>query len=254
VEWFKASTGIHDDPDIKVLSDKAFRYWVEAMSWAGRWESDGNIRLYGELPDYVQELVDRGRLVLTEDEGIYHIAGWLKWQKSKAQLDELRSKRSSAGKRGALAKQTPKQVLRPTPGNTVANAEQTSGNPLADLEVEREIEEPKPPRPASADDVKKLIAGLGDPVVEPTKPNDRQRYFVERLRTIGWDVHPGIVQRLNRTFAKAFGERVGMTAVIKALEFAWEEKVPAPDNPAAYLTTRARSYLEKFQPPAEVSA
>jgi hypothetical protein len=104
----------------------------------------------------------------------------------------------------------------------------------------------KSSRPASAEDVKNLVSGIGKVEEDPTRPNDRQRYFADKLRGIGWDVHPGIVQRLNRTLAKGNGQHLGMLAVIKALEFAWEEKAEPPENPAAYLTTRARSYLEKF--------
>lgn len=136
---------------------------------------------------------------------------------------------------------------------------QDASSPSSDEMLEqgagsREGEQVNHSRPATAEDVKRLASGIGQIDEEPTRPNDRQWYFVDKLRGIGWDVHPGIVHRLNRTFAKSFGQKVGMTAVIKALEFAWEEKVDPPDNPAAYLTTRAKSYLEKFHPPAEATA
>jgi hypothetical protein len=113
----------------------------------------------------------------------------------------------------------------------------------------------KSSRPASAEEVTKIIDGIGQSDEVPDRPSDRQRYFVGKLRDLGWEkLHLGVVQHLNRTLAKGNGQHVGTLAVMKALEFCWEEKTPAPDNVAAYLTTRARSYLEKFHEAAEVSA
>lgn len=88
------------DPDLQALSDKAFRYWVNAIAWCALYESDGVFRFAGRTPKYVQELVTAGRFKPTEDEHVYAIVAWERWQISQADLEARRQRARENGKKG----------------------------------------------------------------------------------------------------------------------------------------------------------
>ena len=98
------------------LSDRAFRRHVEAMCYATLHETDG----WAPMPEdrYTRELIAAG---LRTEEG--HVYGWLKRQRSKADVDAKRN----AGRNAARIRWR----------NGKGNAE-----PNAEVEVEREVEEP----------------------------------------------------------------------------------------------------------------
>lgn len=90
VDWFKMSSGIYSDPDIQRLSDKAFRYWINAVAWCRHHDTDGLYQFAGRAPKQIAELVAAHRFRPTDDPFAYVIVGWEKWQISNEETGKHR--------------------------------------------------------------------------------------------------------------------------------------------------------------------
>lgn len=155
------STSIHADPDLQELSDGAFRTYFNAIAWSANFEKDGEYRFAGKPPKGLQELVLGGFLVATDHPKTFMIAAYEKWQKSKAELDDVRSKRAEAGRRGGIA--SGKSRSKPE-----ASASDARSKPEASREPEESRgEEKKLPAPRRRDE-------LFDAVVEVCKINPEE--------------------------------------------------------------------------------
>lgn len=176
MEWFKMSSRIYTDPDIRRLSPAAFMAWVMAMAWVADYESDGVYEHVGKVPRSFTELIDKGRLSVL-GEGTYLVIGWDKWQRSKAELDEVRAKRAVAGKRGAKAKQV---------------AKQTRSKAQADLELEIDTDVRTTSKARPTDEI-------------PANPNpvtDDELYLARQLEeSYGDALSPAAIQKLNTRYS-----------------------------------------------------
>jgi hypothetical protein len=93
--------GMPEHHKIEALSDKAFRTLIDLWCWCSRNTTDGDVpesvwlkrttaRVRGELLQ---------RMVEPRPDGVY-MHDYLEHQRSKAEIDELRNKRSRAGSLG----------------------------------------------------------------------------------------------------------------------------------------------------------
>lgn len=144
MEWCKLYATFATDPKIADLSDRAFRAYVEAMCYATLHETDGAIFFRNKGT----EELERVGLLDVDDDGRRRIHGWLGRQRSKADVDAKRiAGRNAARTRWANAE--PKA----TPNTEVE----------VEVEVEREVEQAK------------------TPTAYPSRPNESQVYFAQRL-------------------------------------------------------------------------
>ena len=108
--------GMPEHHKIEALSDKAFRALVDLWCWCSRNESDGKVPasvwLKRATPSVRRELLRD--LVEQGTEGDVQMHDYLEHQRSKAEIAELRQKRSRAGslggKRAAATRAHDKQL------------------------------------------------------------------------------------------------------------------------------------------------
>lgn len=103
--WANLDDQYAEHPDNWGLSDAAFRLHTAAICYANMHLTDG------EIPKTkVRTLVPKFRASalaeLTEDhwidkDGVYEIRNFLKWNRSKVQVEAERQRKSNAGKKGA---------------------------------------------------------------------------------------------------------------------------------------------------------
>lgn len=93
-----------DHPKIRPLSDAAFRLLVRLWCHCGEHvvtdgKLDADVWLTMGTTKTRKELLDR-RLVEEHDDGMYEVHDWLDIQRSAAEVEALRAKKSEAGKMG----------------------------------------------------------------------------------------------------------------------------------------------------------
>jgi hypothetical protein len=100
MQYVRLYTTIYSDPKAQRLSDKAFRYYINALAWSGHHDRNGEYEVAGKVPRFFPELVEGGFFEPTGTEGVFLIHGWDKRQASYV----TREARSEAGKKGADAR------------------------------------------------------------------------------------------------------------------------------------------------------
>ena len=113
--WVKIDHKFHWDRLIEPLSDAAYRLYVGGLCYCNWQETDGHIPA-GQLRRLIAQGMSTGRLSRAIGEleaaglwaprlvdGGYEIKNYLKFQPSKAQLEEHRSSMRELGKRGGVA-------------------------------------------------------------------------------------------------------------------------------------------------------
>jgi hypothetical protein len=106
--WFKIDDSFYDHPKVFDAPDCAVALWTRAGAWCARNLTDGFVpsgmpaRLCDDHDTAVKELVRRGLWLRAS--GGYRFHDWADFQPSKESVQELRAKRSEAGKRGGQAK------------------------------------------------------------------------------------------------------------------------------------------------------
>jgi len=94
MDYVKLWTTVHDDPDMRRLSHRAFREFIYAWSWCGKHETDGVYDVMAGLMcrKSIDELLSLSppRLVPI-DADHYAIHGWAKRQVTRSELDRKRA-------------------------------------------------------------------------------------------------------------------------------------------------------------------
>lgn len=156
-EWVKLWTTFHDDPTIQNLSAAAIVYYVNALSWCGRHDSeDGTFHAIGKPPRCVAELVKAGKFVELEP-GVYQIHAFGERQNA---LRQLADKRREAGRLGGQASGRSRRSK--AEASASSNGEATPSR-FGEADKRREEEkEPSPDRSRApgADDLCELLADL----------------------------------------------------------------------------------------------
>lgn len=131
----KLWTTLHDDPGMKRLSDRAFRYYINAWSFCGLHETDGRYEVFGKHPKMVAELVAAGKFIPTDDPDTFQIHGWGKRQRTVAELDARRN----AAKEAADARWSKKRKAK---GNASRIAERNADETRRDESRGEQASEP----------------------------------------------------------------------------------------------------------------
>jgi hypothetical protein len=122
MDWIKLWTTVHDDPGMLRLSDRAFRVCINAWSWAGHHETDGVFELVGKRTREIDELVEAGKLEVTDDPTQFLIHGWPWRQQAQADVE---AKRASASAAAHARWSAPSNASRIAPSNARTNAEKS---------------------------------------------------------------------------------------------------------------------------------
>lgn len=99
--WVKIDDAMTEHPKVIGLSDKAFRAHVRGLCYASRHLTDGFVPDAAAKPwgaRFVQELVVKNVWELAENG--YEIHDFLDWNPSRTEVEDIRNKRSEAGRRG----------------------------------------------------------------------------------------------------------------------------------------------------------
>lgn len=214
MRYVKLLTTIYDDPKMLRLSDRAFRYYVESLAWAGRHETDGNVILAGKKPRHVQELIDVGLFDATDEAFVFHIHNYEKHQKTKAQLDQARTRAQAA----ADARWNPKPDAK-------SDAERNPDLHIyldTDLDLDQELPTASPEHKPN-----------------PGQVPDRWPYFLGKLvaEDRRWlKVSIGALQRIAKETSR--------DAVTSALSFAAESTPNIESTPYGWLRSTAHSIHE----------
>jgi hypothetical protein len=131
MNWVKLWTTLHDDPGVMRLSDKAFRYYINAWSWCGKHETKGAFEVFGKHPKQVTELVRAGKFLPTDNPNIFLIHGWKKRQRTLGTAAE----RSAAAQHAANARWDAGPDAEP---HTESDTEQdASVHPMTDARLDK---------------------------------------------------------------------------------------------------------------------
>jgi hypothetical protein len=166
--FFKLHNGFPEHHKTLELSDKAFRQLIEAWCYCSRNLNDGKLsktqffRLFS--PKSRKEVIDAGFVVNTE--AGYEMHDYTVHQESAHDVQIRRSKRIDAGRLGGKAKA--ENLAKASP-----DAKQTASKPVADIDVDRDIDENKqtsssdadasdPEEPVFSDEVEFLCQHLAD--------------------------------------------------------------------------------------------
>jgi hypothetical protein len=123
--WFKIDDSFYDHPKVFDAPDCAVALWTRAGTWSARNLTDGFVpagmpaRLCDDPETAVKELVRRGLWLRIS--GGFRFHDWADFQPSRDAVEDLRSKRAAAGRKGGQAKAA-KQNGKQTSTNGVANA------------------------------------------------------------------------------------------------------------------------------------
>jgi len=135
--WVRLDDGFFSNVKVVSVSKDARLLHLAALCYAGGQQTDGRIprravRLLGaqaeveDVESCAAELVEQRLWEVDGDD--YQVHDFLKYNPAKADLERMRDARSSAGRKGALAKQVlqqepeqmPQQKLEPEPGQMVS--------------------------------------------------------------------------------------------------------------------------------------
>jgi hypothetical protein len=166
VAWVKVDDHFSDHPKAIGLDLAASGLWLHALCYANRHTTDGFVpagllRRLGDpaAADAADRLVEAG--LWEPADGGWVIHDYLRYQRSRAEIEDIGDKRAEAGRRGGQAK--PKQTGSKPEANdrhTGSNAEAVASKPEAEEEREREVDDEHTPRARGS--------GAG-------RPNDRPR-------------------------------------------------------------------------------
>lgn len=123
--WFKIDDSFYDHPKVFDAPDCAVALWTRAGTWSARNLTDGFVptgmpaRLCDDPDTAVKELVRRGLWIRTT--GGFRFHDWANYQPSREAVEDLRTKRAEAGRRGGQAKAA-KQNGKQTSSNGLASA------------------------------------------------------------------------------------------------------------------------------------
>jgi hypothetical protein len=132
------SVDFFGDEKILELTPLARLEYLEILCIAKRIESDGKVTLaqvrreqpdVEDHPGLLRELV-KHELLVQEDDRTYLICAWLKWNKSAAELDQLRAKKAEAGRDGGRKSgETRARHAADAQGSTLLHAGEAAGEP-----------------------------------------------------------------------------------------------------------------------------
>lgn len=104
--WANLDDQFAEHPNNWTLSDAAFRLHTAAICFSNRYLTDGEIpksKVRSLVPTFrkaaVAELIDKGQWLDKGD--AYEVRDFLDWNRSRAQVQVLRERKSRAGKKGA---------------------------------------------------------------------------------------------------------------------------------------------------------
>lgn len=102
-EYIRVDVLLMEHPKIEGLSDKAFRALIDLWCYCGRQRTDGIVtdRRWKQVPARVRNELVAALLVDPIDIGGVVMHDYTGHQRSRAEIDELSSARSQAGRRGA---------------------------------------------------------------------------------------------------------------------------------------------------------
>jgi len=106
--WFKIDDSFYDHPKVFDAPDCAVALWTRAGTWSARNLTDGFVpagmpaRLCDDPDTAVKELVRRGLWLRTA--GGFRFHDWDEYQPSREAVQDLRTKRAEAGRKGGQAK------------------------------------------------------------------------------------------------------------------------------------------------------
>ena len=103
MSWFKVDDGFYRNPKTAMLSDGATALWLRAATWSCDMLTDGVVPqkmlpLFQSTEVAAKELCDAGLWETTRDGWLFH--DWFDYQPSAQEVEELRKKRSEAGRKG----------------------------------------------------------------------------------------------------------------------------------------------------------
>lgn len=108
-EYIRVDVLLPEHPKVEGLSDRAFRALIELWCYCGRQRSDGIVteRRWKAVPPRARaELVDHG-LIKPMELGGAVMHDYLKYQRSRAEVEALSLKRADAGRKGGLGGSKP---------------------------------------------------------------------------------------------------------------------------------------------------
>lgn len=91
--YFVVSNDMYGHPKFKRLSDKAARHLICVWTHCNVYLTDGEVdrvTMFENGPKAAKELIDNDWVTVAPD-GTYHCHDWLKHQKSRAEIEDMRS-------------------------------------------------------------------------------------------------------------------------------------------------------------------
>lgn len=140
--WFKVDDSFYDHPKVFDAPDCAVALWTRAGTWSARNLTEGFVpsgmpaRLCDDHDTAVKELVRRGLWLRASGGWKFH--DWATYQPSKAEVEDLRTKRSAAGKLGGQARAA-KQTASKSQANARGVAKQNA-TPTRPVPKGREVQ------------------------------------------------------------------------------------------------------------------
>ena len=134
--WLRIDDDFPDHPKIHRLSDAAFRLHVRVMCHCAKYNTDGEIeksRVAGwAKPKVIRECLSHGpnseHGVWEERNETYFVHDFLEYNPSRADIEDARSKKADAGRKGAAARLASISIA-PATANGVARAKASARAP-----------------------------------------------------------------------------------------------------------------------------
>lgn len=173
--YITVHNGMPEHPKVDPLSDAAFRALVDAWCLCSRTMNDGRIPIATWnkrwKPKARRELLESGLVRIEGDLAIMH--DYLEHQTSAAEIQDKRAKRAEAGRKGGQRKaENLANGLANARANAVAVGNQTSGESVPEVEVEKRTTthvgtEPSPKPRAGRQGVRDRIEDLNSKAHSP---------------------------------------------------------------------------------------
>lgn len=106
-EYIRVDVLLMEHPKVEGLSDRAFRVLVDLWCYCGRNRSDGVVteKRWLSVPSKVRaELLAAGLADPIDIGGAVTMHGYLEYNRSRKEIDELSAKRAEAGQKAAAAR------------------------------------------------------------------------------------------------------------------------------------------------------
>ncbi len=197
VDWIKFHHNFPEDDAIEALSDAAFRAWVRAICLSDRLDTDGRltkIKVASIAKSAVRKELVRVNLWIDAMDGGIEIPKYLTWQRSAAEKDEARRKKSKAGRLGGLASGEARRE---------ANAE-ANASPPAEANVKQTGTRGR--RERESPSLRKVFNGSG-----PELPSNKDYAVLKLLGMIGDHADegtPGVIRSLAQKLPETSLNRV----------------------------------------------